>query len=246
MNRSVPAFGQATFPVARASQASREKFISRTYNHLFAAIAYFTLLEVALFNITIGTTAAGLPVTVAMAIAGALAGNWIFVLGGFILASVVFGALARKPGSRGMQYLGLFGFATAEAIVFVPLLFMANVYAPGAIASAAIITLVGFGALTAIVFVTKKDFSFMRKFLVFATILSVVVVIAATIFAWPIGGALFSGAMVLLSGGWILYQTSSIMRDYPEQYYVSAALALFTSVAMMFYYILMFFVSSRD
>lgn len=246
MNRSVPAFGEATFPVARASLASREKFISRTYNHLFAAIAYFTLLEVALFNIPV-TLSTGVVTSAAAVIASTMMSvSWLLVIGGFILASVLFGALARKPGSRGMQYVGLFGFATAEAIVFVPLLFIANSYVPGAIASAAIITLIGFGALTAIVFITKKDFSFMRKFLVFATILSLVVIVAATIFAWPIGGALFSGAMVLLSGGWILYQTSSIMRDYPEQYYVSAALALFTSVAMMFYYVLMFFVSSRD
>ncbi len=246
MNRSVPAYGQATFPVARASQASREKFISRTYNHLFAAIAYFTLLEVALFNIPV-TLSTGATTTAAAVIASAMMSvSWLFIIGGFILASVLFGSLARKPASRGLQYLGLFGFATAEALIFVPLLFIANAYVPGAIASAAIITLVGFGGLTAVVFVTKKDFSFLRKFLMFATILSLVVIVAATIFSWPIGGALFSGAMVLLSGGWILYQTSSIMRDYPEEFYVSAALALFTSVAMMFYYVLMFFVSSRD
>jgi uncharacterized protein len=238
--------GQATFPVARASQASREKFISRTYNHLFAAIAYFTLLEVALFNINV-TLSTGAVTSLAAVIAGAMMSvSWLLVIGGFVLASVLFGSLARKPGSIGMQYVGLFGFATAEAVVFLPLLFMANSVAPGAIASAAIVTLIGFGALTAIVFVTKKDFSFLRKFLMFASILSLVVIVASVIFSWPLMGVAFSGAMVLLSGGWILYQTSSIMRDYPEQYYVSAALALFTSVAMMFYYVLMFFMASRD
>lgn len=80
----------------------------------------------------------------------------------------------------------------------------------------------------------------------FASFLSLALIVMAVIFSWPIGGMLFSGAMVLLSGGFILYQTSAIMRDYPEQYYVSAALALFTSVAMMFYYVLMFVMSSRD
>ena len=133
MNRSVPAFGEATFPVARASLASREKFISRTYNHLFAAIAYFTLLEVALFNIPV-TLSTGVVTSAAAVIASVLSGSWIFVFGGFILASVVFGSLARKPGSRGMQYVGLFGYATALAFVFVPLLFIAT-QIPGTIAS---------------------------------------------------------------------------------------------------------------
>ena len=60
-------------PVAQASADVRSRFIVRTYNHLFGAIALFTLIEIALFK-------SG----VADRIASALMGNWLLVLGGFM------------------------------------------------------------------------------------------------------------------------------------------------------------------
>ena len=59
-------------------------------------------------------------------------------------------------------------------------------------------------------------------------------------------GTWFSVAMVGLAGAAILYDTSSILRDYPEDRYVGAALQLFASVAMMFWYVLRIFMSSDD
>jgi len=59
-------------------------------------------------------------------------------------------------------------------------------------------------------------------------------------------GPLFSCVMIALAGGAMLYQTSDILRHYPTDRHVSAALGLFASVALMFYYVLMLFMSSRD
>ena len=50
----------------------------------------------------------------------------------------------------------------AEALIFVPLLYIANSYVPGAIEYAVVITLGGFAGLTGIAFITRKDFSFLR------------------------------------------------------------------------------------
>ena len=55
----------------------------------------------------------------------------------------------------------------------------------------------------------------------------------------------FFGAMVLLAAGSILYTTSNVLRHYRPDQYVAASLALFSGVALMFYYILLMFMN-RD
>jgi len=57
-------------------------------------------------------------------------------------------------------------------------------------------------------------------------------------------GVWFSGAMVILAGGYILYYTSNVMLHYRTDQYVAAALALFSSVALLFWYVLRIFMSS--
>ena len=69
--------------------------------------------------------------------------------------------LAHTAQSKAAQYAGLAGYVVAQAIIFVPLLVMANLYAPGAIQSAGLVTMAGFAGLTAIAFTTRKDFSFL-------------------------------------------------------------------------------------
>ena len=49
----------------------------------------------------------------------------------------------------------------------------------------------------------------------------------------------------VLASGYILYDTSNVLHHYPEDRYVGAALSLFASVAMMFWYVLRLFMS-RD
>ena len=44
----------------------------------------------------------------------------------------------------------------------------------------------------------------------------------------------------------ILYDTSNVLHHFPEDRYVGAALQLFASVALMFWYVLRLFMSSRD
>jgi FtsH-binding integral membrane protein len=58
-------------------------------------------------------------------------------------------------------------------------------------------------------------------------------------------GIWFSGAMVLLAGGSILYNTSNIIHHYRTDQYVAASLGLFASVALLFFYLLQIFMS-RD
>jgi hypothetical protein len=99
------------------------------------------------------------------------------------------------------------------------------------------ITLVIFGGLTATVFITKKDFSFMRGVLGICTFAALGVIIASMIFGFHLG-AIFSGLMILLMAGYILYQTSLVMSYFPPSGYVAASLMLFATVAMLFWYVL--------
>ena len=51
-------------------------------------------------------------------------------------------------------------------------------------------------------------------------------------------GIWFSVAMIALAGASILYQTQTIIRKYPAQAHVAAALGLFASVMTPFWYVL--------
>jgi uncharacterized protein len=227
---------QSYYPsaVADMNGESRATFISRTYAHLVAAIGAFTLIEVFLFQ-------TGNAATIARALMGT---SWMLVLGGFILVSWLARSVAHASQSKAAQYAALGGFVVAQSIVFVPLLFLANHHAPGAITSAAVITFFGFTGLTLIVFMTRKDFSFLRGILLWVGIVALVMMIGGAIFGFNLG-TYFSVAMVGLAGASILYDTSNVLHHYSEDRYVAAALELFASVALMFWYVLRLFLSRR-
>jgi FtsH-binding integral membrane protein len=217
-------------PVAAMDADVRGAFITKTYLHLFGAIGAFTLIEVFLFQSGLADRIAGV----------LMGGSWLIVLGGFLLVSWLATRAAFTARGLAAQYGALAGFILAESIIFVPLLVMANARAEGLIGSAAGITLIGFGVLTGIVFYTRKDFSFMRGILIWAGFIALGAIVGAVIFNFNLG-AWFSVAMIALAGGAILHDTSNVLYHYPEDRYVGAALQLFASVAMMFWYVLRLF-----
>ena len=168
--------------------------------------------------------------------------SWLWILGGFMVVSWLATRAAHTTESLPMQYAALGGFVVAQAIIFVPLLFVANTYAPGVIENSAIITLVGFTALSMIVFITRADFSWMRSILMWAGFASLGFIVVGAFMGWS-GGSLFPALMIAFAGAYILYDTSNVLHHYPENRYVGAALALFSSVALMFWYVISFFLS---
>ena len=226
---------RAYVPVGERSSEVRADFVTRTYNHLMGSIVLFTLIEFYLFSTGIAESIAAVM----------LQGSWLIVLGGFVLVSWLATRVAATSESLPAQYAALGGFIVAESLIFVPLLFVANQMAPGLISSAALVTLVGFGGLTAVAFTTRKDFSFLGGLLRWAGIVALLGIVAAVLFGFELG-TWFSVAMVGLAGAAILYDTSNVLHHYPEDRYVAAALQLFASVAMMFWYVLRIFMASRD
>jgi FtsH-binding integral membrane protein len=221
-------------PAIALNEQSRGQFIARTYGHLLGAIIAFTLLEIYFFK-------SGLAVPIARAL---LSTNWLLVLGGFVVVSWVARAAAQRATSALAQYAALAGYVTAQAIIFVPLLLLAESVAAGVIASAAAITLLGFASLTAMVFATRKDFSFLRGILMWGGIIALVLIAGGVLFGFHLG-TFFSVAMVALAGAAILYDTSNVLHHYPQNRHVAAALELFASVALMFWYVLNLLTSRR-
>jgi FtsH-binding integral membrane protein len=106
------------------------------------------------------------------------------------------------------------------------------------------VTLLGTAGLTAVAFMTRKDFSFLRGLLMWGGMLALVAIAGGVLFGFELG-TWFSVAMIGFAGAAVLYDTSNVLHHYPEDRYVGAALELFASIALMFWYVLRLFMS-RD
>lgn len=225
---------QTHVPVAALDGETRADFIWRVYGHVALAIAAFAGIEMYLFN-------AGWAQVLAPRMLGV---NWLLILGGFMIVGWAASHVAHRVESRPLQYLALGGFVLAEAIIFLPLLYLAMVSEPAIIESAAGVTLLGCAGLTAVALITKKDFSFLRGVLVWGGILALVAIVSSVLFGFHMG-TWFSVAMIGFAGAAVLYDTSNVLHHYPADRHVAAALELFGSIALMFWYVLRLFLS-RD
>lgn len=223
---------------AQATADERSDFITKTYLHLAGAIGLFVVLEAVLLH---------LPITESLVRMMVGNGNigWLVVLGLFMLVSHIANSWATSAVSLSKQYMGLGLYVVAQAVIFVPLLYIAGSMDSNIIPTAAVTTLALFGVLTAIVFVTRKDFSFLRTVLVFGGFAAMGLIVVALLFSFDLG-PIFTYAMIALACGYILYYTSNVMLHYRTSQYVAAALALFAAVALLFWYIIQIFMSRRS
>lgn len=220
-----------------ADDAEKVVFYQKTYKHVALAVLGFIVLESVFLNT---------PPLVEFMLSLTQGYLWLLLLGAFWLASTYADKLAHHP-EQNKQYLGLGIYVVFEALIFVPILFIAMYYADGGyelINQAAIITLGLFTGLTAVVFMTKTDFSFLKTAITIGVFIAMGFIVAGIIFGFELG-LWFSFAMVALAGGSILYQTHQLKNEYNTDQYVGAALGLFASLMLLFWYVLRI-VMSRD
>ena len=223
--------------VSEAPEQTRAQFIRRTYTHLAGAVLAFVALEFVLFQ-------TGMPKAM-MNLLAKSGYSWLIVLGSFMVVSWIAEKWASSGTSVEMQYVGLGVYVVAEAIIFVPLLYIAaNLCSPDVIPTAAVITLLLFGGLTYTAFTTKSDFSFLGGILKIGSFVALGIIVASICFGFTLG-LLFSAVMVLFAAGVILYTTGGILHRYNTNQHVAAALSLFAAVALMFWYVLRIFMSRR-
>jgi FtsH-binding integral membrane protein len=214
---------------------SRSIFITRTYTHVVGGILGFILVELGLFE-------SGLALEIARFMLGF---NWLLILGAFMLTSWLATRTAQTSSSLGMQYFAYAVYVVAQALIFVPLLYIADAKAPGTIDSATLVTALGAGGLMLVAHRTRKDFSFLRAILLWGGVLAVIAIIGAVVFGFQLG-TFFSVLMIGFAGAAVLYDTSNIILHYPEDRYVSAAMQLFASIALMFWYVLRLLMGNRN
>ena len=214
--------------VTYATEQERVTFFKKTYTHVAWAILAFIAVESLLIRI-VPAEAIFLMVSKRWV--------WLLILGGFWLGSM----LAQKwslAQERKMQYLGLGFYIIIEAIIFLPLIYMALAFSEAnVINQAAIIT-----------FFTKINFSFLKYVLIVGGFVSLGLILAGALFGFNLG-LWFSGGMVLLASGSILYQTYNLKSDtstFTTDKYVGAALLLFASVMLLFWYILQILISKKN
>ena len=224
----------AAQPAPLAETTDRAEFIRKTYLHLLGAVLAFAGLEYALFQT---------PFAEQMAIF-MLETSWMAVLGAFIIVSWIASHVAHRVESRGAQYMALGAFVVAEAIIFIPMFWIAAAVGEGIIEKAVMVTLGAFAALTAIAMVSGRDFTFLRSFLMWAGLVAIGTLVLGAMIGFHLG-TWFSMAMIGLAGASILYDTSKIMKVYPDDRYIAAALELFASIALMLWYVLRLFLARR-
>lgn len=224
-------------PVSSLAVSDRSEFIWKCYAHVVGAIIAVAVIETYLFQ-------SG----VAWAIAGPMMQSPMLVLMAFIGLSWGASHLAHRLESKTSQYAAFAAFVVTWSLMFVPMLAIAMVKSAESgsniVESAASVTIFGCVALIATAMITRRDFSFLRGILVWGFFVAMGLIGASFLFGWNLG-TWFSVGMIGFAGAAVLYDTSNIMHHYPQDKYVAASMALFGSIAMMFWYILRLFMS-RD
>lgn len=225
------------YVVANASELDRATFYKKTYQHVALAILSFIIVEAALINFIPEQFIVG------------MLGNkftWLAIIGMFWLGGMLCDKLVVSA-DKNTQYLGLGLFVLLEAIIFLPMIYIALLVSDGAalIQQAGLVTLFMFAGLTAVVFMTNTDFSFLRTALIIGGFIGLGLIVAGAIFGFDLG-LWFSVLMVVIASASILYQTSQIKYQYSTDQYVGASLQIFASVMLLFWYILRIFLSRRD
>lgn len=225
---------------ANALPEQRASFIRKTYLLLAAAILAFIVVEAFLF----ASGAASLIATVVFR-GGAI--GWLLVLGLFMVVSYIARNWATSETSKATQILGLGLAVVGEAVIFVPLLTIAALRADDPFAlllKAGTVTIGLFLGITATVFITRSDFSFLGPILMIGGFAALGFIIASALFGFSLG-TVFAFVMVAFAGTAILYETSNVLHRFNPDQHVAASLTLFASIALLFWYILSIFSSRR-
>ncbi|WP_185204404.1 Bax inhibitor-1 family protein [Chryseobacterium sp. C3] len=222
--------------VAHAKEVEKAEFYKKTYLHVALAILAFIGVETVLLK-TVP------PEVIGLMFKGKF--TWLLIIGVFWLASV----LANKwslSQSRSVQYMGLGFYILLEALIFMPMIYIAIANVGGSIIyQAAMLTIAMFAGISFVAFTSKRDFSFLRNIIVIGGFISLGLIVGGMIFGFDLG-LWFSVGMVILASATILYQTSKLKDSYTTDQYVGASLQLFASIMLLFWYILRILMSRRS
>jgi len=156
----------------------------------------------------------------------------------FILMGGIFGVQAVRH-VRGVNFVALLAFGGITGMSISPLISIVGAQSGGLVTQAFFTTAIAFVSLTAYTFISGRDFSFLKGF-VWVGLISIIVLGLSNVFFFQSSMMALgiSGMGVLLFSAFILYDTSNILRDYPNNEYIAAALTLYLDVFLLFQHIL--------
>jgi len=221
----------------RSSLSEKTEFYKKTYTHVALGVLVF-IMVISFFLNT--------PMIRDFALSLTQGKMWFLMLGGFMFITHQAEKMAIKSHDRNKQYIGFGIYIVAEAFIFIPMIYMAMSMTNGVdlIQQAGILSVSLFAGLSAAVIFTNKDFSFLKTALTVGGFIALGLIAAGLLFGFNLG-LWFSVGMIILAAGSILYQTSNLVHVYSSDQYVAAALGLFASLMLLFWYILRIFLS-RD
>ena len=207
---------------ANATVADRMAFLRKVYGLFLLSLC--TTVVAAFISPAVISPAAFWPLLIAY-------------IGTFIFAMVV----QRKPG---WNLVALFSFTTVSGLTLGPVMV---IYDLAVIQEALVLTVLIFGGLTVYVMGSKRDFSFLGGFLLMGILVIIVGgLLNAFVFQSSATQFMLAGGGVILFSGFVLYDTSNILRRYDVRDYTGATLALYLDFVLMFRYLLMLLGGSRD
>jgi FtsH-binding integral membrane protein len=155
----------------------------------------------------------------------------------FIMMAVFYGMVfaIEKNKDSGLGVALLLGFTFMMGLLLAPLLQVALGLSNGGqiVAMAAAGTGAAFFGMAGVATVTKRDFSFMGKFLMVGVIVAMVAIVANVFLQMPALSLTISAIVILLSSMLILYTVSQIIHG-GETNYVSATLSLYINIYNIF------------
>ncbi|MFY7670337.1 Bax inhibitor-1 family protein [Tenacibaculum sp. MEBiC06402] len=237
MENSFNSFDNDRVLIAQSTEVERVEFYKKTYAHVAGGVLLFIIFEYLLLQ-----SNAIVEFTLSMT----QGYKWLLMLGGFMLITNYAESTALRTTDKNLQYMAYAGYIFAQAFIFIPLIYIAVAYTESfeVLQQAGIVTLTLFAGLSAVVIMTKKDFSFLRSALTIGFFIAIGLILAGTLFGFNLG-LWFSVGMCVLAGGSILYQTSNLVNKFTTEDYIPAALGLFASLMLLFWYVLQIFLS-RD
>ena len=156
----------------------------------------------------------------------------------FIMLAIMMAGIFAVQAARhisGLNFALLLAFGAITGLSISPLISMVAAKSSMLVTQAFLTTAVSFVALTAYVFISRKDFSFLKGF-VWVGLISMIVLGLSNYFFFESGTLqlAISGMSILLFSAFILYDTSNILRTYPNNEYIAAALTLYLDVFLLF------------
>lgn len=227
-------YANPTVPAGMQSAAVRSAFMGRVYARLVAGVAAFVLIETYLFT-------SGIAYAITEFV---FATSWLLILGGFMIVSWLSNSLTMRASSPGAEWGGYLLLVAANALIFAPMLVIAEFQVPGTVAAAGQYAVGGFIVLSVIAHRSARDFTWLGATLRWFGVLALVAIVLAVVTGSTLG-TWFSLAMIGFAGAAILYETQVILRETPPGRETAAAMALFSSLALLFWYVLRLLMARR-